>query len=80
MDSRDFLLVFKNASPVTADSSQLYLPAEMNYIRKWNVQGKGNKKEPLDMFSGSEISYYFTVHRYATPTPLLVPDFILYVA
>ena len=50
------------------DSSQLYLCAEMNYIRNLNVQGKGNRKNPLDIFSGSEISYYFIVHRYATHT------------
>lgn len=68
MNSKDFSLVFRNTSPVITDSFQLYRCVEMNYIRNWNAQGKGNKKEPLDIFSGSEICYYFIVQRYATRT------------
>ena len=68
MKSKDFSLVFRNTSPVITDSSQLYLCAEVNYIRNWKVQGKENKKERLDIFSRSEISYYFIVHSYATRT------------
>lgn len=68
MNSKDFSLVFRNTSPVITDSFQLHLCVEMNYIRNWKAQGKGNKKEPLDIFSGSEISYYFIVQRYATRT------------
>lgn len=39
----------------------------MNYIRKWTVQGKGNKKKPFDMTFVLEIFYYFTV---CMPTPI----------
>ena len=45
MNSKDFSSIFRNTSPVITDSSQLYLCAEMNYIRNWKVQGKGNKKK-----------------------------------